>query len=150
MIMKTKRVNRPIVSIIKAQEEQQSLREALNQLPTNEIFHPGDRVVITPNWVKAMEPHQAVVVGPETLRELIQYVKEKGPGKITIAVGSGGDETTNVFKTVGYDRIIQEEGVEFVDLNYGPFIYLKLDHHILKETPIHQLIEETDVLISFT
>lgn len=148
--MKTRRVNRPVVSIIKAQEEQQSLREALELLPLEEIFKPGDRVVITPNWVKSMAPQQAVVVGPETLRELIQFVKKRQPKKITVAVGSGGEETSNVFKSVGYDRIIQEEAVEFVDLNYGPFVPLKLEHHIIQETPIHQLVTECDVLISFT
>lgn len=148
--LKNKRINQPIVSIVHNQGEQQSLRDALNLLPIDQILRPGDRVVITPNWVKAMPPHTATVVGPETLRELIQIVKEKNPQKITIAVGSGGDETTTVFKSIGYDLVIEQEGVAFIDLNYGPFISLALDHGIIKETPIHQLIQETDVLISFT
>ena len=35
-------------------------------------------------------------------------------------------------------------------MNYGPFIELKLDHQIIKSTPINKIIDEVDVIISFT
>ena len=59
-------------------------------------------------------------------------------------------ETPDVMKSTGYDKIIEEENVEFVDLNYGPYVDLELNHHIIKSTPINKIIEEADVIISFT
>ncbi|MGL5314969.1 MAG: DUF362 domain-containing protein, partial [Peptostreptococcaceae bacterium] len=53
-------------------------------------------------------------------------------------------------KTVGYDKIIEECGVEFVDMNYGPYVDLELNHEIIKSTPINKVIKEADVIISFT
>lgn len=51
---------------------------------------------------------------------------------------------------VGYDKVIEEENVEFVDMNYGPFIKLQLNHPIIKSTPINKIVDEADVIISFT
>ncbi len=149
-IVKRRRVTEPIVAIARNRKEQQSIVEALDLLPMNELIKAEDCVVITPNWVKAQPPNTAAVVGPETLRELIQYVKKKNPKRIVVATGSGGDETSNVFKGIGYDVVINEENVEFIDLNYGPYAKLFLGHEIIKETEINQLINEMDVLISFT
>ncbi|MBM7614404.1 DUF362 domain-containing protein [Alkaliphilus hydrothermalis] len=148
--MKTKRVREPIVAIARNRAEEQSIVEALDLLPIDQIIKADDCVVITPNWVKAQPPNTATVVGPETLRELIQYVKTKNPKRIVVATGSGGDDTKKVFHSIGYDRVIAEENVEFIDLNYGPYVKLPLGHEIIKETEINQLINETDVLISFT
>ncbi|MFZ5969804.1 MAG: DUF362 domain-containing protein [Bacillota bacterium] len=145
-----RRVKEPIVAIMKDSKEQNSLIKALDLLPMDKIIKPGDVVVITPNWVKAKAPHTGTVVGPQTLQRLIQYVKARNPKKLYIATGSGGDPTSKVMETVGYDKVIQEENVEFVDLNYGPYVDVDLEHHKPAKTKINKLIEEMDVLVSFT
>lgn len=148
--MRKRRVQKPIVSIVHNQLEQQSIVEAIEELPIDDIIKEGDTVVITPNWVKAQPPYTATVVGPQTLKRLIQYVKSKNPKEVIIATGSGGEDTQKVFTAVGYDKIIEEEQVEFVDLNYGPYIELELEHDIVKRTKINKLLNKIDVLISFT
>lgn len=148
--MKDRRIREPIVCITKSENEQQSIISALELLPVDKIIRKGDRVVITPNWVKSKPPHTGTVVGPETLRELIQYIKRFKPREVIIATGSGGDDTRNVFEKIGYDKIIRDEDVKFIDLNYGPYTEIELDHHIIKKTKINKLIEDMDVLISFT
>jgi uncharacterized protein (DUF362 family) len=145
-----RRVIEPIVAISKATSESTSIKEALDMLPIDDIIKPNDVVVITPNWVKNKKPNTGTVVGPHTLQTLIRYVKDKNPSKIYIAVGSGGGETPDVMKQVGYKEIIEEENIKFVDLNYGPYIDLELGHKIIKTTPINKLLYECDVLISFT
>ena len=145
-----RRVKEPIVAITKALTEGKSLEKALDLLPIDKIIKKGDKVIITPNWVKDKSPKEGVVVGPKTLQKLIQYVKTKEPSAIYIATGSGGAETPTVIKSVGYDKVIEEENIEFIDMNYGPFIELKLDHQIIKSTPINKIIDEVDVIISFT
>ncbi|WP_184308155.1 DUF362 domain-containing protein [Anaerosolibacter carboniphilus] len=147
---KERRVKEPIVALMKDRYEERSIINALELLPMDQIIKAGDVVVITPNWVKAKFPYTGTVVGPHTLQKLIQYIKTKNPKKIYIATGSGGDPTPKVMKAVGYDQIIQEEEVEFLDLNYGPYTELDLANGTVSSTKINKLIEEMDVLISFT
>ncbi len=146
--MRERKVQEAIVSIIRSQTEQTSIKDALDLLPVDRIIHPGDKVVITPNWVSAKSPTTASVVGQFTLQALIRYIKSFMPDDIIIATGSGGD-TVEVFHQVGYDKIIEEEEVRFVDLNYGPYTEIELDHKIVPRTKVNQLFEEMDVLISF-
>ncbi|SHH13075.1 DUF362 domain-containing protein [Tepidibacter thalassicus] len=149
--MRTNRkIAKPIIAITQAQNEIDSLKNALDLLPMNEIIKSNDVVVITPNWVKSKYPSTATVVGPNTLQALIKYIKTKNPSKIYIATGSGGNQTPDVMKYVGYDKIIEAENVEFIDLNYGPYTTIELDHNIIPNTKINKLIDEVDVLISFT
>ena len=53
-----------------------------------------------------------------------------------------------VLQTAGFDKIIEEENVKFVDMNYGPFFDIELDGPILKSTPLNKVIEDADVIIS--
>jgi uncharacterized protein (DUF362 family) len=114
------------------------------------FIKPNDCVTITANMVNLNPPEKAVTVGQETLRELIKFIKNKKPSRIVVCAGSGGANTNQVLKQFGYDKIIQDEDVEFVDLNSGEFVELQLDHHIIKSTKINKLINESDVIISFT
>ncbi len=149
-MIRNRKVKDPIVAITKGMSEGRSLEKALDLLPMDKIIKKGDKVIITPNWVKDKAPKDGVVVGPKTLKKLIQYIKTKEPSKIVIATGSGGAKTPDVMKSVGYDKIIEEENLEFVDMNYGPFIDLELNHEIIKSTPINEVIKDADVIISFT
>ncbi|MDB8791494.1 DUF362 domain-containing protein [Romboutsia sp. 1001216sp1] len=149
-MIRDRRVNEPIVAITKAMTESKSLEKALDLLPIDKIIKKGDVVVINPNWVKDSKPKDAGIVGPKTLKKLIQYIKEKEPSKIYIATGSGSKKTTEIMKNVGYDKIIEEEKVGFIDMNYGPYIDLKLKHDIIKSTPINEIVNKADVIISFT
>ncbi len=147
--MRERRVKEPIVSIAKSQTEQESMKAALEPLPIDKIINRSDKVVITPNWVNLKTPATACVVGPDSLRELIRYIKLFGPREIVIATGSAED-TEKVFHAVGYDKVIEEEQVGFVDLNYGPYTEIELEHDLVPRTKINRIIEEMDVLISFT
>ncbi|WP_373601108.1 DUF362 domain-containing protein [Paraclostridium bifermentans] len=149
-MIRERRVNKPIVCIEKGFNEGKALEKALDQLPINDIIKSGDNVVITPNWVKDYKPSSGTVVGPDTLKRLIQYVKTKKPKSITIAVGAGGAKTPDVMKKNGYDKVIKDEGIEFIDMNYGPYIDLNINHSKIKSTPINEIINKADVIISFT
>ncbi len=150
VLRQNRRVEKPVVSIMKDIQEENSLKKALDLLPMEDIIKAGDRVVITPNWVKDKDPSTGTVVGPVTLRSLIRYIKNFNPSKIIIATGSGGDPTSKVISSVGYDKVIEKENVEFIDLNYGPYMQLNLGHEYIPQTEINELIENMDVLISFT
>lgn len=140
------------ISITYNTNENQAIMDGLNNIATHELIGPTDVVVITPNWVnhKKPQPESAVVVGHNSLRLIIQYVKGLHPRRIVVATGSGGNPTPQVMKAVGYDQVIQSEGVEFIDLNEGPFTTVTLHNKRPASTKINKLLEETTVLISFT
>ncbi|AEF17864.1 protein of unknown function DUF362 [Thermoanaerobacterium xylanolyticum LX-11] len=148
--MRYRKIVEPVVAIASGPDEIQNLNTALNLLPLQNLIEAGNTVVITPNFVKSKPPQSGTIVGPDTLRALIRYVKSKNPGRIVIAAGSGGDPTPKVLSDNGFDKVISEEGIEFVDLNYGPYVELLLDDCLLKSTKVNELYEKMDVLISFT
>lgn len=145
-----RKIKEPIIAITKGMTESHSLEKALDILPVDKIIKKGDKVIITPNGVKDKKPKDGVVSGPKTLKKLIQYVKQREPSEIYIAFGSGGTDSMKVLQTAGFDKIIEEENVKFVDMNYGPFFDIELDGPILKSTPLNKVIEDADVIISFT
>lgn len=147
----TRKVREPMVAIAGGQGmEGDHLQTALSMLPVDRLINTEDVVVITPNFVKSEPPQLGTTVGPETLRMLIQSIKGFSPKRIVIAAGSGGDPTPKVVKDNGYDQVIARENIEFVDLNYGPYIDMPLENERPSATPIHRLLEELTVLISFT
>ncbi|EOD01626.1 DUF362 domain-containing protein [Caldisalinibacter kiritimatiensis] len=148
--MRNRRVMEPIVSITENVKESKSLEQCLNNLPMERIIKQGDRVVITPNWVKAKQPNTGTVVGPDTLDKLIKIIKKYKPQEIIVATGSGGDATDVVMQYVGYDKVIKDNNVKFIDLNYGPYIELELNHNIPAKTKMNELYNNMDVLMSFT
>ena len=52
-------------------------------------------------------------------------------------------------KTVGYEKMIHEEQVEFVDLNHGPFTRIDLNHNWPSATNLNKIYDEMTFLISF-
>lgn len=148
--MHPRRRNVPDIGISKNENESAAILEALTFINSDNLINSSDVVVITPNWVQQQTPETGVVVGPESLKAIIRFAKKNNPRRIVIATGSGEKDTAEIMKAVGFDKVIQSEGVEFVDLNKGPFTRISLDHDSPCETNINKLYEEMTFLISFT
>lgn len=145
---RARRVPVPVVAITRNPLEGDAIREALDLLPP--AIHRGDTVVVTPNWVNDNKPATGTVVGPESLRQLLRWIKERAPRRLVVACGSAHGNTPAIMAKTGYDRIIAAEGAEFVDLNSGPYVVAELDHDLVPATPLNRLAVENDVLISYT
>jgi uncharacterized protein (DUF362 family) len=148
--MQQRRRNSPDIGIAQNSNEILAILESLNLIQANNLIGKDDIVVITPNWVQPNAPETGDVVGPESLRAVIQFAKVNNPRRIIVATGSAGKSTPEVMKIVGYEKIIQEEKVEFVDLNHGPFTRIDLNHNSPSATNLHKLFDEMTFLISFT
>lgn len=148
--MRKRKLESTIVGIGKNVDETKAIRTALSYLPMKGFAGNDDVVVITANLVNMNPPQKGVTVGQESLREIIKYFKEKGCKRIIVACGSGGANTEDILKTYGYDKIISQEGAEFIDLNFGPFISLEIGGMVVKETKINKLIQEASIIVSFT
>lgn len=138
------------VGIAQNNDESAAVIESLDLINAGSLITSKDVVVITPNWVKKMLPETGVVVGNETLRTVIKFVKAQNPKRIVIATGSGGNQTLESMKEASFDQILKEEEIEFIDLNNGPFVKVELNHNNPRTTSINKLYEEMTFLISFT
>ncbi len=140
------------VAIIYNTQESEGVLEALSKIQAQQDIGEEDIVVITPNWVNNQKPNPSdgVVVGPNTLRTILRWIKQSRPKRIIVATGSGGGNTEQVMKEVGYDKIIREEQVEFIDFNKGPYVTLELDHRKPAKILVNKIIEEMTYYISFT
>lgn len=74
------------------------------------------RIGIKPNLVSASAPSFGATTHPEILAGIIEYLHLCGYRNIVIAEGSWvGDRTSEVMRVCGYDRLVKEYGVEFLD-----------------------------------
>jgi len=140
----------PAAAIVDAAKSDNCVEDVLNMIEAPKIIGQGACVVITANMVDNKPASTGTVVHPDLLRKVIRYAKKFNPSRIVVAAGSGGAPTQQVFEEIGFNRIIREEEIEFMDLNYGPYIELKLNHDIIPSIKINKLCEEMDVHISFT
>ena len=148
--MQVRRRNSPDIGIAQNINESLAIMESLNLIQADNLIKNNDIVVITPNWVQPNGAETGEVVGPESLRTVIQFAKVNNPRRIIVATGSAGKSTPEVMKIVGYEKIICKEQVEFIDLNHGPFTRISLNHNSPDATNLHKLYDEMTFLISFT
>jgi uncharacterized protein (DUF362 family) len=144
-----RRRSTPDIGIAKNDNESLAINESLNLIQADNLINNNDVVVITPNWVQPKDPSTGDVVGAESLRAVIRFAKKNSPKRIVIATGSAGKSTPEVMKSVGYEKVIQEEAVEFVDLNHGPFTRIDLNHNSPSATNLNKIFDEMTFLISF-
>jgi uncharacterized protein (DUF362 family) len=149
-LMRTRRIPEAKVAITKNAHESRAVTEALDLLGVNAVINGDDVVVITANWVAPKPPETADVVGPDTLGGIIGYFKALNPGRIVVAAGSAHGDTPEVMKHVGYEQVIRDNDVEFVDLNEGPFTDVELLHEKPSSTKLNRLRDEMTFHISFT
>jgi uncharacterized protein (DUF362 family) len=148
--VRKRKIQEAVVAIVDAAKSENCIEEALNLIEAPYIFKEGACVVITANMVDNKPPSTGTVVHPDLLRKIIRYLKKYKPARIVVAAGSGGAPTLQVFEEIGFNRIIADEQVEFVDLNYGPYTEIALNHDIVPSTKLNKLYEEMDIHISFT
>jgi uncharacterized protein (DUF362 family) len=148
--MRLRRRNIPDIGIAKNDNESLAIAEALSLIQADNMIRNNDVVVITPNWVQQQTPQTGVVVGPDSLGEVIRFAKKNNPRRIVVATGSGEKDTSEIMRAVGFEKIVQSEGVEFIDLNKGPFVRIDLNHDLPAATNINKLYDEMTFLISFT
>lgn len=140
------------VSITHNDDESKAILEGLELIHAKKILSKEDTIVLIPNWVNPEKPHPSsgITVGTNSLRTVIRFIKDLTPKRFVIATGSGGGDTLDVMKKVGYEEIIKDEQIEFIDFNTGPYDDLTINHKIIKKLKVNKIINEKTKIISFT
>lgn len=148
--MRVRRTLSPLVSITQNNNESLAIEEGLNLLNISSMIKSDDVVVITPNWVGVGGPTVGDVVGPNSLKKIIQIIKNCQPKRIVVATASAQKDVEKLMTDVGFMDVIKSENVEFINLNNGPFIHVPINHSCPTSTVLNKLFEEMTFLISFT
>jgi uncharacterized protein (DUF362 family) len=149
IVMRPRRRGVSEIAIVENENEVLAINDCMTLLGLEILIDTEDVVVITPNWVQKQKPETGIVVGQESLRAIIKLVKEKGPKRIVVATGSGQKSTDEIMKYCGFQKVIDEEGVEFIDLNQGPYTRINLSHPRVPALNLNKLFNEMTFLISY-
>ncbi|WP_368072496.1 DUF362 domain-containing protein [uncultured Clostridium sp.] len=150
IILRVRKNLNSTVAITENSNESLAIKEGLSLLNISSMIKNNDVVVITPNFVNKGGVGYGDVVGPESLRELIKIVKSCNPKRVVVATASAEKDIESVMNDIGYTDVINSEKIEFINLNYGPFINVPLNHNSPTSTSLNKLYEEMTFLISFT
>lgn len=140
------------VAITVHDSEREAVSQGLELIEAKKLINQDSVVLISPNWVnnKKPFPSSGVTVGSDTLRFILQWIKQLHPKRIIVGTGSGNGDTSGVMKAVGYEKVIVEEHIEFVDFNKGPYIDFEINHSKPNKIKVNQIMNEMNMYISFT
>lgn len=138
------------VSLIKGSERRHIIKKSLD-LIKDDILKELTRyaqVIIKPNFVSLTRP--LAVSHVDQIRGILDFLKENYQGRIIIAEAACGD-TMKAFRVHGYLPLMEEYGVELVDLNQGPFDDLVIHDRAGNPVPVRVaklLLDRSNYLIS--
>ena len=102
------------VALIKGNDRKQNIRKAL-ELISDEINLNGRHPIIKVNFVSAHVPLCAT--HKDATRAVVEFLKDRGEKKITIAEGATWGSTAKGIREHGYEELIRDYGLNVVDLN---------------------------------
>ncbi|SCJ90879.1 hypothetical protein [uncultured Clostridium sp.] len=105
--MRVRRTLSPLVAITQNNDESFAIEEGLNLLNISSMINSNDVVVITPNWVGAGGPEIGDVVGPNSLKKIIQIIKSCNPKRIVIATASARKDVEKLMIDIGFMDVIK-------------------------------------------
>lgn len=125
-----------------------AIKSAFEHLQDLEEVFRGKQVAIKPNDTWASPRDLTPCTQADTLRAVIRRVKEYHPKSIVVSGGAGAAETGDIFRYLGLDTVIEEEGVEFFDHNRPPFVAVPLEYGPQREVMVNQRVLEYETLVS--
>lgn len=136
------------VSLAKSKQRHEAMRRSIELLNFNPVREK--EVVLKPNFNTA-DPYPGST-HPESLKEMIVYLREMGAKKITIGERSGPVDSAEVIETLGVNRMAEELGVEVVNFDQlQPGELVKVDpprSHWQDGFLVPQMIKEAECVVA--
>ncbi len=107
-----------IIPISSAQQYQQVITRALDEVNAISALADFTRIIIKPNMVNNSPPQ--VTTDVRCVMAVVQYLKEHLDTEIVVAEGSGEGSTLDNFKRNNYEQITTKFGVQLLDLDALP------------------------------
>lgn len=136
------------VSIADNLDVEKAITGALDKLDGLSGLFVGRHVAIKPNETWASAEDLTACTQADTLSTVIRYIKGYYPRKITVSGGAGAGDTADIFRLLGLDEVIRDEGVEFFDHNRPPFTNVALYHGPQREVMVNDHVFDYDTIVS--
>ncbi|HEX2951147.1 MAG TPA: DUF362 domain-containing protein [Armatimonadota bacterium] len=145
-----RRVREPIVAIMHNEQIHDAVNGALSLLPVDRLLQPSDTVLVKFNAVSVQsgEKKDSPVIKAETLSSVIKWFQAQNLKRLVFAEGSKGGTTADIMEQTGLMKVIRETGVEFIDLNTGPYMQIPLPYDKPPVISVNKIVGEADVLVS--
>ena len=134
------------VALVRGTERSGAICRALD-LIADEV-RPGERVVVTPNFVSTTRPLAATHV--DAVRAVLAFLRDRGAGKILVADGASFSDTMEGFRNFGYLPLRDEFGIELVDLNRDAWVEVEAFDRRLQPVRLRlsRTLAESDYVVS--
>ena len=124
-------MGKPVVSIVRYEENQDSVRKAVDLCGGLDHLPSGARVFIKPNIVfwthKVPFPKWGVITTSRTVEAMVILLKERGVEEITIGEGivvgptDRGEAAASAFESLGYNLLKKRYGVKAINIHKEKF-----------------------------
>jgi uncharacterized protein (DUF362 family) len=140
----------PIVSVATANSHYEGSRKALKLIEDQiaESIEGKSRVLIKPNFVSSYR--QLAATNVDTVRAVLDVLSEYYDGEITIGEGPAIGNISEAARNFGFNSLIEEYGVKFLDLNKDKYLELEGVDRALNPIKfrVSKTLLESDYLIS--
>lgn len=102
-----------------------AIEDALSHIDLRRLVD-SKLVAIKVNETWASEKDKTGVTQPDTLRAVLNAVRQFAPGELVVTGGAGAAETDEVFRIAGLMEVVEEAGATFFDHNRPPFEAVEL------------------------
>jgi uncharacterized protein (DUF362 family)/Pyruvate/2-oxoacid:ferredoxin oxidoreductase delta subunit len=128
-----------------------ALRACLQALGGMDRFvHPGDRVLIKPNLLRASKPEAAIVTHPEVVRAAVRLAQGAG-GVVTIVDSPGGPANESLMRRAyhlaGWEAVAEETGAT-LSCNFTSALVPSPDGQLIKRFDVLEEVTKADCVIT--
>jgi uncharacterized protein (DUF362 family) len=136
------------VALIRGEDRYENVKGALEQITTDVDLTAKQRVLIKPNFVVSHMP--LAVTHPEAMRAVLDFVRARYDGPLTIAEGPSVEPASVAFQRYGYDELAEEYGATLLDLNRDEPVAIDVYDWRLQPLRLHlaRSVVESDFRIS--
>jgi uncharacterized protein (DUF362 family) len=136
------------VALIRGADRYENVQRALEQIAADVDLADKKRVLIKPNFVATHQPLAATHV--EAVRAVLDFVRARYDGPITIAEGPSVQAAAEGFRNYGYEPLVQAYDVTLADLNHDDPVPVQVYDWRLRPLTLHlaRSVVDSDFRIS--
>jgi uncharacterized protein (DUF362 family) len=141
-------VRQATVALAHGESRRENVAEALDRIAQQVTLDNTHLVLVKPNFVSVTKQIAATHV--DAVRVILDFIRAHYDGPIVVGEGAALSPTWSGFRNFGYEPLVEEYGVELVDLNADDVVPVQVYDRRLRPMTVHvaRTVLEADYRIS--
>ncbi len=118
------------VSLVKGTDRYENVLRALNLVESDIEVVSRSKILVKPNLGYPKRP--VAITHVDAIRAVLDFLRQKGAGKVCIGEGSGAIDTMQAFLDAGYLELGKSYDVEFLDLDHDDYVEVQVYNRQLR------------------